>query len=132
MRSFFIICFFLLFFAVSANASLNNDSLLVGTWKGTSICQVRPSACNDEIAVYHITKTAKPNIYHMVLNKLVNGKEEDMGENDFIFDPADNSLFCYMEKYKVTIKFTVKGKDMDGTLHSGNTLYRIIKLKKEN
>lgn len=130
MRSLLIAFLFLFFFAGNSHATTNNDSLLTGTWKGTSICQVKPSACNDEIAVYHFTKGPIPNTYHVVANKIVNGVEEDMALSDFTFNPADNSLFCYIEKYKVTIKFTVKGYSMEGTLTSGDKLYRIIKLTK--
>lgn len=119
------------FTASSYGSSVNNDSLLTGTWKGTSICQVRPSPCNDEIAVYHISKGTKPNTYHMLMNKLVNGVEEEMGENDYTFNAADNSLFCYNEKYRIAIKLRVNGNSMEGTLMSASKLYRIIKLKKD-
>jgi len=131
MRSFLIAFIFLFFIKGNLYATTNNDSLLIGTWKGTSICQVKPSACNDEIAVYHFTKGPKTNTYHVVANKVVNGVEEDMAVSDFTFNPADNTLFSYIEKYKVTIKFTVKGNNMEGTLSSGDKLYRVIKLKKE-
>jgi len=131
VRSFFLISIQALLFADCSYASSTfNDSLLIGTWKGTSICQIKPSACHDEIAVYHISKGEKPGTYHIVANKVINGKEEDMAVSDFIFDPADNSLFCYEEKYKVTIKLIVKGKSMNGTLESDNKVYRIIKLEK--
>lgn len=119
------------FTASSYGSSVNNDSLLTGTWKGISICQVRPSPCNDEIAVYHISKGTKPNTYHMLMNKLVNGVEEEMGENDYTFNAADNSLFCYNEKYRIAIKLRVNGNSMEGTLMSASKLYRIIKLKKD-
>ena len=119
------------FTASSYGSSVNNDSLLTGTWKGTSICQVRPSPCNDEIAVYHISKGTKPNTYHMLMNKLVNGVEEEMGENDYTFTAAANSLFCYNEKYRITIKLPLKGDSMEGYLYADKTLYRVIKLKKE-
>lgn len=70
MRPTFIFSIFILVFtACSYGSSVNNDSLLLGTSKGSSICQVRPSACNDEIAIYHITKGTKTNIYHMTMNK---------------------------------------------------------------
>lgn len=132
MRTGFILFVFIWVFAACSNGStVNNDSLLTGTWKGTSICQVRPSPCNDEIAVYHITRGTKPNTYHMLMNKLVNGVEEEMGENDYTFNAAGNSLYCYNEKYKVTIKLTLKGDTMEGSLYADKILYRVIKLKKE-
>jgi hypothetical protein len=120
-------------FAKFSNVSASfDDSLLVGTWKGNSICQVKPSPCHYEINVYHITKGEKPNIFHVVGNKIVNGQKENMGDNDFVFNPADNTLFFHSEEYKFSVKFTVKGDSMEGTLvKDDNTLYRIIKLKKQ-
>ncbi len=132
MRTGFILFVFIwVFTACSYGSSVNTDSMLIGTWKGTSICQVQPSPCNDEIAVYHISKGTKPNTYHMRMNKLVNGVEEEMGENDYTFNAASNSLYCYNEKYKVTIKLTLKGDTMEGSLYADKILYRVIKLKKE-
>lgn len=107
-----------------------NDTALIGTWKGTSICQIKPSACNDEIAVYHITKGSKAGTFHVVANKVIDGKEEDMAQSDFIFNAADNSFTSYIAEYKVTITLIVKGNSMEGTLLRDKTVYRIIKLQK--
>ena len=115
-------------FAQNTAANVVN---LIGTWKGTSICQVKPSPCNDEIAVYHVIKEIKPGIYHVAGNKLVNGKEEEMGEFDFSFSAADNTLTYVDEKRNFTIKFLVKGNTMDGTMVTKGVLYRIIKLAKQ-
>ncbi len=132
MRPSFIISIFILTFTVCTyGSSVNNDSLLIGTWKGTSTCQVKPSPCKDEINVYHVSKGDKPNTYRIVANKIVNGIEENMGENDFTFNADDNSLFMYNDKYKISIKLTIKGKTMEGSLYSDKTLYRVINLKKE-
>jgi hypothetical protein len=109
----------------------SNAVSLIGTWKGTSICQVRSSPCNDEIAVYHIIKEIKPGVYHVVGNKLVNGKEEEMGEFDFSFSAIDSTLSYVDEKRKFTIKFMVKEDTMEGTLVSSAVIYRIIKLAKQ-
>jgi phage repressor protein C with HTH and peptisase S24 domain len=95
---------------------------LVGTWKGTSICQIKPSACNDEIAVYYVSKTDKANVYHMIMNKVVNGKEEDMGVLDYTFDAKAETLVCYDKKYNLLWTFHVKGDSMEGTLTRGETL----------
>jgi mRNA-degrading endonuclease YafQ of YafQ-DinJ toxin-antitoxin module len=133
MKHKFFISILAILFAKFSNVSASfSDSLLVGAWKGTSICQVKPSPCHDEVNVYHITKADKPNIFHVVGNKIVDGKEENMGDFDFVFNPADNTLFFHSKEYKFTIKFTIKGDMMDGTLvKDDNVLYRIIKLKKE-
>ena len=109
---------------------LVTDTSLTGTWKGTSICQIKPSACNDEIAVYHITKGTKQSSYHIVANKVINGKEEDMAEDDYVFNAANHSLFCYIDKYKVTIQLFVKGNSIEGTLVRDKIVYRVIKLQK--
>ncbi|HET6993820.1 MAG TPA: hypothetical protein VFI06_02505, partial [Chitinophagaceae bacterium] len=63
-----------------------NDTLPTGTWKGTSICQIKSSPCHDEIAVYHISKTGKEGIYSMIMNKVVNGVEEDMGVLEYTYN----------------------------------------------
>jgi len=108
----------------------HDDSLLIGTWKGTSICQVRPSPCNDEISVCHITKANKPSTYHIVMNKVINEKEEDMAVNDYSFDAPSKTLSCWEDKYKITITLHVIDNRMEGTLVYQNKVYRIIKLSK--
>jgi hypothetical protein len=112
-----------------ASPSISADTSIVGIWKGTSICQVKPSACNDEIAICHISKGDKANTYHIIMNKLVNGVEEEVGTSDYSYN--DGILTTYIEKYKVTITLKVKNDSMEGTLVYNNTLYRIIKLIKE-
>jgi hypothetical protein len=116
--------------AHSCNSQPLNDSSLVGTWKGTSICQVKPSPCNDEIAIYHVSKKDKPNSYHMVMNKIVNGKEEDMGECDYLFNRSDGSFSGHDEKYGVSWTFTIKGKNMEGELLRDKVVIRKMKLTK--
>jgi hypothetical protein len=109
-----------------------NDSLLTGAWKGTSICQVRPSPCHDEVNVYHITETKKANTFHVVMNKIINDAEEDMAAFDYTFNPKDNTLIGYEDKYKINVKLTVNGNKMEGVmLGKDNVIYRVIKLTKE-
>ena len=121
----------LIIFSILAHAQAkpHDDSLLIGTWKGTSICQVRPSPCNDEIAVYHIRRTDS-NTYHIVMNKVVKEKEEDMGQGDYTFDADRKTLSYRDEQYKTTWNFHVSGDRMEGTLLYQNKIYRIIKLSK--
>ncbi|HET9826524.1 MAG TPA: hypothetical protein VFP87_14390 [Chitinophagaceae bacterium] len=106
----------------------NLPDSLAGTWEGKSICQIRPSPCNDEIAVYHITRTDKPNTYHIVMNKVVDGKEEDMAEYDYHFDLASKTLSCWDDAHKIAWTFHVTGNHMEGTLTFQNKIYRIIRL----
>src|SRR3954471_5563691 len=51
----------------------------VGTWRGTSVCLVRPSACNDEIVVYRITPMKTADSVSLDARKIVRGQEEEMG-----------------------------------------------------
>jgi hypothetical protein len=108
-----------------------NDTLITGTWKGTSICQKKDSPCHDEIAVCHVTKTGKPGVYQFVMNKIVNGTEEDMGVLDYTYDATANTLTHIDEGRNGIWKFKVNGNTMDGTLYVKGELYRIIKLTKE-
>jgi len=52
-------------------------------------------SCNDEIAVYHISKGEKPNSFHIIANKIIDGKEEDMAVDDFSYNPADALFLLY-------------------------------------
>src|SRR6185503_8713870 len=54
----------------------------VGVWRGTSLCLVRPSACNDEIVVYRITPTKSADSLAMDARKIVRGGEQEMGVLD--------------------------------------------------
>jgi hypothetical protein len=51
----------------------------VGIWRGTSVCQVRPSPCNDEIVVYRITRAKARDSLSLDARKIVNAREEEMG-----------------------------------------------------
>jgi len=51
----------------------------IGTWRGTSTCLVRPSACHDEVVVYRITQTKAPDSISVDAFKIVNGQEDNMG-----------------------------------------------------
>jgi hypothetical protein len=111
-----------------------NDPI-AGTWKGTSICQVKDSPCHDEIAVYHATKIAGQKSYKFQMNKMVNGKEEEMGPLVFSYDDTSKTLTAVNEAgngAKGFWKFVVKDKTMHGTLTiNGNTLYRVIDLHRD-
>lgn len=108
----------------------NQKDPIIGTWKGTSICQQKNSACHDEVVVCHISKAPAPNTYKFVMNKIVNGAEEPMGELEFIYNEAQNSLTCHsVSRYESDWKFNVKPNALDGTLTvDKKTLFRIIKL----
>ena len=106
----------------SAKSQTSLDSVVIGIWKGTSICQIKNSPCHDEVVVYYISKAQG-------IDTIVNGKEEEMGIIGFKLDKKNNRLLS--TDYNSLWTLTFKDKDLDGTLYQKGNLYRIIKLKKQ-
>lgn len=127
LRNTLIFAFFFIFLQLFGQ--LKEDSLLIGNWGGTSICQQKNSPCHDEQAAYHISKDKSDNKFRMVMNKVVNGVEEEMGVLMYEYDYARKELTCSSNPDTIW-KFKLEGKKMDGTLYYKGVLYRIIKLKK--
>jgi len=117
--------------SILSSAQTRNDSSIIGTWKGESICQIKNSPCNNEIAVYHVLKTKESNTFHFVMNKLINGKEEEMGTLEYTYDAVAQTLTSIDEKRKTVWKFQIKNTAMNGTLLYKGELYRVIHLKKQ-
>ena len=103
---------------------------VTGIWKGTSLCQVKNSPCHDEEVVYYISKLDSSSQCRIIMNKIVNKKEESMGAMKFEYDPATQTLTSTDGVHNAQWKFSVNGKKMDGTLVYNNALYRIIKATK--
>ena len=98
----------------------------VGTWRGTSLCQVRPSPCNDEIVVYRITPTATRDSLALDARKIVNGQEEEMGVLGCRLDGPSAKLTCPM--VNGVWHFTIQGDSLVGDLRLPNgTKYRDIR-----
>lgn len=66
----------------------------VGVWRGTSLCQVRPSRCNDEVVVFRITRVNASDSVSLDGRKVVNGQEEEMGVLGCRFTASAASLTC--------------------------------------
>ena len=116
------------------DAQQTETDKIEGTWKGTSLCQVKPSACHDENVVYHISKKSA-NLYTIQASKIVNGAEDDMGTFDpVVYDEAKQTLRFTMKDQQgrsAVWLFRLDGMQMHGTLTmNGNTLFRIVELKK--
>ena len=61
----------------------HTDSSPIGTWRGDSICVVKPSACNDEDSKYRFTlKEGTSDRVELAAAKIVNKKEALMGTSD--------------------------------------------------
>jgi hypothetical protein len=126
----------LLMLAVVINclAQQTTQDGIEGTWKGTSLCQVKSSPCRDENAVYHISKAANGKTYTMQANKIVSGAEEEMGSSDAVYDETKHTLTTTTKDRQGRVGvwlFKIEGKQMHGTLTiDEKTLFRIIELKK--
>jgi len=116
--------------AVLQSFSQTNKNI-VGTWKGTSICQLKNSPCHDENVVYHISAGKTPDNFSIQASKIVNGAEDDMGTLAGTYDAASHLLTLHFGKND-TWEFKLTGNQMDGTLINNKVLYRVIKLKKED
>jgi len=123
--------YFVLLFAQCATAQktiAQVDTLLVGVWQGTSICQVKNSPCHDEVVVYHISKGNKNYSYNIQANKIVNGVEEDMGILHLSYKAKTNQLIS--NEYG-TWTFTINGRKISGILIYKNEIYRVINIEKK-
>jgi len=103
------------------------DTLLIGTWNGTSICQMKNSPCHDETVVYHISKNRGVDTFYINASKIVNGVEEEMGILPFIYNKKTNQLTS--TAYGIWT-FNIEGVKLEGTLLVHGDLYRKIKLYK--
>jgi len=119
---------------VACYAQQTGKDNIEGIWKGTSLCQVKPSPCHDENVVYHILKASTDTTYTIQMNKIVNGAEEQMGSLDAVYDEAKQTLMGKTKDrqgHDGVWLFTIDGKQIHGTLIiNGNTLYRKIEVKK--
>jgi hypothetical protein len=106
---------------------VNVDTLLVGTWKGTSVCQIKNSPCHDENVVYHISKNKDVDTFYINASKIVNGIAEEMGILPFVYNKKTNQLIS--QAYGIWT-FTIEGSKLEGTLINHGDLYRKIKLYK--
>jgi hypothetical protein len=124
----------LLLISCSCSSQTTNDNI-EGTWKGTSVCQVKNSPCHDESVVCHISKSSKTDMYTVQMNKIVNNAEEEMGRLDFSYDKSSQTLTCIMKNQQQregTWKFIIKDRQITGTLIlEGNILYRKIEVSKK-
>lgn len=99
----------------------------VGVWRGTSLCTVRPSPCNDEIAVYRITRLNAKDSLSFDARKVVNGQEEEMGGPlGCRLDASGAQFTCAMRNG--VWHFTVRGDSLVGELRlPDNRKYRDIR-----
>jgi len=123
---------FLMLLFVFVTATVFSQTEIAGVWQGASVCQIKPSACHDEIVVYHIKKKEKANAYSVLMNKIVNGAEEDMATVEATLTTDGKKLEGYDTKWHTHWIFDVDGEKMNGVLldKDGKTIFRKIKVEK--
>ena len=110
-------------------AFAQDESHLIGDWKGESICQVKNSPCHDEMVIYHISKGKEANAFLVNADKIVNGKPENMGPLDFTYEKENNAFVCTNKNG--TFRFIKTGNKMEGTLITPDKIvFRRISLVK--
>ena len=98
----------------------------VGIWRGTSVCLVRRSACNDEIVVYRIARTNAADSLRVDARKIVRGEEQEMGVLTCRFTSPTASLTCGIPQG--TWHFRVHNDSLVGELRlSDNTKFRDVR-----
>jgi len=99
----------------------------VGVWRGISSCQVRPSACNDEIVVYRITRAKANDSVSMDARKIVHAREEDMGVLACRLGAGGASFSCALPNGAVW-RFTIRRDSLVGELRlPDSTKYRDVR-----
>ena len=101
----------------------------VGVWHGTSVCLVRPSACNDEIVVYRITQVKPADSVAIDARKIVRGEEQGMGILGCLVSP-NGQLTCVIPQG--TWRFSVHNDSLNGEFRSrDNTRFRDVRAARE-
>jgi len=86
----------------------------VGVWRGTSLCRVRPSPCNDESVVYRITRLNASDSLSVDARKIVNGQEVEMGVLGCRSAASGAQLTCTIPNG--VWRFTIRGDSLVGEL----------------
>ena len=98
----------------------------VGTWRGTSVCLVRPSACNDETVVYRIAHTNAADSLTVDARKIVRGEEQEMGVLGCRVAPANGQVTCAIPQG--VWHFRVRNDSLTGELRLlDNTRFRDVR-----
>jgi len=98
----------------------------VGVWRGTSVCLVRPSACNDEVVVYRITPMKAADSVAVDARKIVRGEEQEMGVLGCRLAPRSGQLNCTIPQG--VWHFSVRNDSLTGELRlPDNTRFRDVR-----
>jgi hypothetical protein len=120
------------FLALSTPAGADVTGV-VGTWRGESLCVVKPSACHDEVIVYRFARGKKPGTLVVTADKIVDGKALNMGALDCTADGAGDTIDCPVPNGKGTFRYQIQGSTLRGTLTlTDGTLFRRVTATKSD
>ena len=125
----FLVCCALLSLAVFGESAKPPDLVdLVGDWQGTSLCQLKPSACHDETVVFRFSNPRNDsNTIAVQADKIVDGSPVTMGVGDWHSDKDKGELTWTIPQG--TWSLLVTGTTMNGTLKlPDGRLFRKIQL----
>jgi hypothetical protein len=112
--------------------AVDDESSIVGIWRGDSICVQRNTACHDEVAVYRVS-AIPGTLGHVYVSggKMVNEKEVVMGSGEWGFDASTRTLSTELPAGNIVL--VMNGNTMQGTftLHD-KTVLRHISLKRDS
>ena len=112
--------------ARESSAQSTAQKSVVGVWRGTSTCLVRPSACNDESVVYRITPTKTADSLTIDARKIIGGEEQGMGLLSCRLMSQSGQLACAIPHG--VWQFGVHGDTLTGELRlRDHTLFRDVR-----
>ena len=112
--------------AIAQSPVQHTPTTPVGTWRGASVCLVRPSACNDETVVYRITPRKAADSVALDARKIVRGEEQEMGVLGCHLVPSSGELTCPIPRG--VWRFTVRNDSLTGELRLlDNTRFREVR-----
>jgi len=113
-------------FGSRLSAQATSTASAIGTWRGTSLCTVRPSSCNDEHVVYRVTPLSARDSVSFDARKVVNGREEEMGVLRCTPAASRAQITCTMPNG--VWRFEVRGDSLVGELRLPNdTRFRDVR-----
>jgi hypothetical protein len=99
---------------------------VLGSWKGSSVCQVKSSPCHDETVVYQVTPGATGETFRIGMSKIVDGKEVSMGNIDCKNGAERGAAVCKVNDDTVW-SWKLDGEVWNGTLMYHGELFRKIR-----
>ena len=113
-----------------SGANPKSDKGPVGIWRGESRCVVKPSACNDENALYRIAANARDRVT-VSADKIVNGQKVRMGSSECSYTVNTHVIDCSLPNGS-SVHLEVTGDTIEGTyiLRDGK-LWRNISLHRD-